>query len=179
MSIENWRQSVLSRVVRLTAKLLIGTFLLLTYAAVLALGICSIAGFFGNNHRYFELASHFRLVYFYGLLACCLALVLMRRWKGLAVSSAFLLLNVIPIAVLYFEGGPQAVAQGSNAAASKARELKVLQINVWAYKNKHYSDVIEVIRKHDPDVVGIVEVTRDWKKVLRKELKDYPHVAIE
>jgi Uncharacterized protein conserved in bacteria len=207
---------VLSRFLRLTAKLLIGTFLLLIYGAVLAVGACSIAGFFGDHNRYFELSSHFRLVYFLGLLACCVLLAVMRRWKGLAFSSVFLIMNLIPIAVLYFEGGPEAVAQQSNVSQStisqlnsgqsgvqlpntqqsntrqananshttntevpSTRELKVVQINVWAVKNKHYSDSIKVIRKHDPDVVGIVELSRDWKRKLAKELKDYPYVAVE
>lgn len=188
---------MLSSLLRLTAKLLVGIFLLLIYGAVLAVGACSIAGFFGENHRYFELSSHFRLVYFLVLLGCCVVLATMRRWKGLAFTSVFLVMNVIPIAVLYFEGGPQAVAQQStvphtqqsdmagtntaqsNAASTGTRELKVVQINVWAPKNKHYQDAIKVIRKHDPDVVGIVEVTRDWKKNLAKELKDYPYFAVE
>lgn len=208
---------MLSRFVRLTAKLLIGTFLLLIYGAVLAVGACSIAGFFGDQNRYFELSSHFRLVYFLGLLACCVLLAALRRWKGLAFSSVFLMMNLVPIAVLYFEGGPEAVAQQSNvsqvdigqpnSAQSGAREsigqafsqqssalqsntqpansnlatreLKVVQINVWAVKNKHYSDSVNVIRKHNPDVVGIVELSRDWKRKLAKELKDYPYVAVE
>lgn len=195
---------MLSGFARLTAKLLIGVFLLLIYGAVLVVGAGSIAGFFGDFNRYFELSSHFRLVYFLALLACCLLLAMMRRWKGLAFSSVFLLINVIPIAVLYFEGGTEAVAQQSSApeaalqhpetrltgeqrtntvrargVSAGTRELKVVQINVWAPKNKHYSDAIKVIRKHDPDVVGIVELTRDWKKNLAKELKDYPHVALE
>lgn len=56
----------------------------------------------------------------------------------------------------------------------KKRSLKVLTYNVRA-KNNDYQKAKELFKKHDPDIIFLVETGKDWEKNLRDLKEEYPH----
>jgi len=61
--------------------------------------------------------------------------------------------------------------------AKKVRDMKVMSFNVQneikKVKNEKINKIIELIKKEDPDIIGLQELTYKLKKKLEKELKDY------
>jgi endonuclease/exonuclease/phosphatase (EEP) superfamily protein YafD len=59
-------------------------------------------------------------------------------------------------------------------AAAQANGPKVFALNVWG-RNRSYDQVIDLVRREDPDVVVMIEVTREWRRALMALTRDYPY----
>jgi endonuclease/exonuclease/phosphatase (EEP) superfamily protein YafD len=73
------------------------------------------------------------------------------------VAGVLAAVNFAVIAPVWW--GPSMGAHG--------RRLRVLAINVES-ENRQYERVAALIRQHDPDVVGVMEVTQEWADALAK-----------
>jgi endonuclease/exonuclease/phosphatase (EEP) superfamily protein YafD len=115
-----------------------------------------------------ELAVNFQVQWFAGMFFSGLALLLLRRWW-----SAVFLLGAATIAAsailpIYFSppGLPVAGAQ---------ERLRIMSFNVLG-SNRSHAEVVAEIRRHDPDVLIIVEYTISWEKAFAEIKADYPHM---
>jgi endonuclease/exonuclease/phosphatase (EEP) superfamily protein YafD len=150
------------RTVPATAALL---FLLIAAIA----GAGTLAGFAALHDWRLELASHFRVQYFWAL-AVSAGVLLYLRWRIAALSAAALAAtNLALIAPLYF---------GPPARDDAGRPLKAMSLNVL-YENRNYSAIMDLILRELPDFVLLVEVTPECAKALEFLKPEYPHGHVE
>jgi len=120
-----------------------------------ALGLAAVALLILSARWNFpgELASHFR--WHLGLLAliCVLPHALLRQWRQVAALSFLAAWGVLPEGVLWL-GSPPLEARG--------RSLDVVYANVLR-PNQEYAPMLETILARDADVVGIVEISMEWR----------------
>lgn len=136
------------------------------------LGLASLAGFFGQFGYVTELVSHLRLLYAIGFAPLLLILLCFRQRKMLGIGIALFIINAVPIAQLYF---PQA----ETGVETKQTYLTLLQVNLWGPRNSHYDQVLALVRRESPDLVGISEITQTWEAKLKEGLPEYPYQVIE
>lgn len=65
----------------------------------------------------------------------------------------------------------------TTSSGRKSRELNLLTVNVLQ-SNKNYQALLDLIEEQSPDVVFLVEVSRDWIHALRPLERLYPHVLL-
>lgn len=111
-----------------------------------------------------ELASHFRVQYFWIASACTLALAATRHWRTAALAAVPAVLNLLVIAPLYW---PSAASQAAGPS------LRVESINVYS-GNRRPAEVLKFIAATKPDVVLLMEVTSDWRDLFEALAADYP-----
>ncbi len=93
----------------------------------------------------------------------------------LSASLLCLILNLIPVAQLYF---PADSLQEKSHADSN--ELSLLQMNLRPYQNKNYDQAISIAKMRDADIFAVIELTRDWTERLQKSLgSKYPYTFAE
>jgi endonuclease/exonuclease/phosphatase (EEP) superfamily protein YafD len=146
--------------------------LLPVYVALALVSVATIAGFFGQVGHYFELASHFRLLYALGFAACLIVLAIMRCWKTLAVGTVLCSINLLPVAALY-------VPQFKHRSQPIASEISILHFNAWGAKNSDHDPFLQVLRQTSPDVVGVTELTDTWVSDIQKALPDHRYSFVE
>ena len=137
--------------------------------------IFTLGSLLGQLHWLLDVLSHYHVQYTVGLLGCLLLLLLLRdfRWSLLAFVAA-LLVNLYLVAPFY-ASPPAPVAH----AASEAAALRVMALNI-STSNAGYSQVVELIRTRQPDLVFMSEVREDLLAVLREELTaSYPYLHAE
>jgi endonuclease/exonuclease/phosphatase (EEP) superfamily protein YafD len=116
-----------------------------------------------------ELASHFRVQYFWIALICTLALAAGRHWREAALAAVVVVLNLSVILPLYW---PQATSQTKNPP------FRVASINVYS-GNRRHGDVLRFIAATKPDVVLLLEVTSNWRDLFDALAADYPFQKTE
>lgn len=121
-----------------------------------ALGLASLAAFFGKVSWLLDLAASFRPQLAGSLLACAVFLGL-GRWRRtafvVALGAAVNLAVVVPLYI-----GPD---------RPQASELRVLSFNLLA-SNGNYDEVISYIRTSGADLVVLHEGTRSWERALTR-----------
>ncbi|MFG0334736.1 MAG: endonuclease/exonuclease/phosphatase family protein [Maioricimonas sp. JB049] len=134
---------------------------------VLGLMFVSIAGWFGRYSYLADLAAHFRLQYLLLAIPVTLLLASMRQWKSASTGLAVVLVNAGCIAPLY----------GSSPAsniASDAAPLQIIAVNVHV-QNRSHSLLQEWIRKQQPDVVIVSELSTAWSAAMHELADLLPH----
>jgi endonuclease/exonuclease/phosphatase (EEP) superfamily protein YafD len=63
-------------------------------------------------------------------------------------------------------------------AAAEGRPVRVLFHNAWM-RNEDPARVVALIRETRPDIVGLIEVRRDWREALDRLSDLYPHRVME
>lgn len=136
--------------------------------AVATAGACTLLGFGARYHYRLELLTHFRVQYFWILIAAVLLLVAVRRF-GLAIGGAALaLVNLVLIEPLYF---------GPELPAVDRPITRVMSLNVY-YHNRRYQPTLELIRAEKPDIVLMLEVTPRWAAAMKELNKEYPYSRV-
>lgn len=115
-----------------------------------------------------ELAVNFQVQWFAGMLACGLALLLLRRWWSGATLLFFAAIAASAIAPIFLPAP-------SPAAADTNQRLRIMSFNVLG-SNRSHAEVIAEIGQYDPEVLIIVEYTLNWEKALAGLKSDYPYV---
>jgi endonuclease/exonuclease/phosphatase (EEP) superfamily protein YafD len=113
-----------------------------------------------------ELASHFRVQYFWTCLLAALVIAATGRRRIAALALIPAALNLAVILPLYWPS--DANSPGSGA------ELRLASINVYSGNRRHDS-VLAFIRETKPDVVLLMEMTDAWRDLLADLAADYPH----
>jgi len=141
-------------------------FYLSTAGVVIA--VFSLLGFFGGIHWVLDLFSHFRVQYFQ-LCLILIGIALWRRQHKRAVALlAVALLNYAFVLPLYF--GKPAPASGQTARAM------LMNINA---ANGDTEQVLEAVRKYNPDIILFEEVTPKWERELAVLSTNYSHRVAE
>jgi endonuclease/exonuclease/phosphatase (EEP) superfamily protein YafD len=136
-------------------------------SAAISVGIvASLLGFLGDHHWTLDLFSHFRVQYMIGATILLLATVVLRQRRNALVASFGLLLNASLVLPLYWPPG--------QAPDSRAPVLKVLYANVLSH-NDGYSGLLEWIDSEQPDIIALLEVSKEWKEALDPSLLAWPY----
>ena len=108
-----------------------------------------------------EWLCHFRVHY---VIIATLGIVFFtigRRWKYAFCALTCLALN-------FFHIQPYLASSGSVTQKAKTKStINLLLLNVRT-GNSHYSDVLELVRKSDADIVVFLEINKEWKAKLKK-----------
>jgi endonuclease/exonuclease/phosphatase (EEP) superfamily protein YafD len=149
-------------------QLLVGLRLALCLVA-LGTAVATLAGWLSWWWWPGELASHFRVQYFWIGLVCVLALAAGRHWRDAALAAIPVILNLAVILPLYWP---------TSALPSDSPSLRVASINVYS-GNRRHADVLKFIGDCHPDVVVLLEVTTHWQDLFDGLKADYPFQEIE
>jgi endonuclease/exonuclease/phosphatase (EEP) superfamily protein YafD len=140
---------------------------LITAAGAIA-GTASILGFLGAYNWFLDLCSHFRVQYSLGLGVVAALLLIRRKRRLAAVFGALAVLNLGVILPLYFGRAPVPVASGRSV------RVRAMLANVNT-KTGDATAVAAAIRRFDPDIVVLEEVSSKWLSDLKPVLDGYRH----
>lgn len=138
---------------------------LLSIGIILAAGAGTLVGFAARHDWRLELACHFRVQYWWALVAAFLLLAWTRHALLALVALALAATNLVLIVPLYFGQAPR---------AGSGQPLRAMSFNVH-YLNDDYGATIELILREQPDFVLLLEVTREWAKALEFLHPEYPY----
>jgi len=125
-----------------------------------------IAGFAGALHPALDLVSHFQIPMLLGGAFLLAITVIGCFWGCAATAAALCIITLSRIAPYWIPADPTGAASGD--------ALRIMTINVRTQNGGHQR-VTDEIRRHDPDIVAIFEVSLRWEQRL-KELRDsYEH----
>ncbi len=137
---------------------------------LLALGIATatVLGFLGRWFWFFDLFSHFRVQY----MQLCLLLIGIALWRRKNKKAIVLILlaclNYAFVLPLYF-GKP-------SPPSGPTTRVMLMNLNAG---NENTEQVLATIRKADPDLLLLEEVTPKWAIELDVLNADYPHRIAE
>ena len=127
--------------------------------------MAAVVSFFGKHFFVAELFVNFQLQIAIALAVLALFSLMggMRRWSMLLVLAA--IATTIPLAT--------ALAPAENPQAGP-RTIKLMSFNVYTV-NPTKNVAIDCIKKHDPDIVLIVEYANSWNEHVKNLFDDYPY----
>ena len=115
-----------------------------------------------------DLLAYFHDIYFFLAAGLLLGLLFFRRWLWVGVAGLTLLVNgLLLLPYLPFQ-----------QAASTEPDLRLYVHNLY-YRNDALERVAEDVARFDPDVVFLMEYSRDIQGRLEAEFDDYPYRLIE
>jgi endonuclease/exonuclease/phosphatase (EEP) superfamily protein YafD len=135
------------------------------------IAIGSVLGFCGQIGSWFDIFSEFRAVYILLLLILIAIFVWTKRPWLITGSLLLLFVNGLTFIPFYFDG--------SHRSNSGRSQLRVLELNVFGKNNRQTEKALDLIKRSNPDLIGVSEVTGQWMLVFQKELKQYPYQVYE
>ena len=142
---------------------------LITAAGAVA-GAASIIGFLGAYHWLFDLCSHFRVQYCLGLGAAATLLLIPRKLLLASLFGALAAVNLCTILPMYFGRAPVPAAAG--------QPVRAMLCNVNT-RTGRVADVAAVIRRFNPDIVVLEEVSAKWMADLEPVMDGYRYSQSE
>lgn len=118
----------------------------------------------------FDILSHFTLHYVIAAAAFLIGYFMPRA----RVLTALLIIGIGIAAIAWW---PQYVSRDPDAPGSLQqgeRQLRLMTFNTWLH-NKDWQAVTAEIRRHDPDIVTLIEFGNEKRKTLDALKKDYPY----
>jgi endonuclease/exonuclease/phosphatase (EEP) superfamily protein YafD len=159
-----WRESYLSAASILQVDkdlFLIATQLILVFTLLL-----SVAGRLGYLSKYAELASHFKVQYLLGSVACLPAFLFYRE-MGWAIAAAMgVAINLAGVA-------QWRIKRKKTTGGRDCRRVKLILANV-NHKNTARERFIAFAQKHAPDLLIVQEVNEGWRRSLQALHSLYP-----
>ena len=136
---------------------------------VVALLTClvSVATFFDGVSRYFELFTHFKLVYFTMSLVCMVLFLAMRCHVQVFIMLFVAVIHFVSIAPWYY-------ADENRIAAENQETIKVLHSNLLS-SNQNYSLLAKLLDEESPTIVVLQEVNIRWLSQLATVLSSYKY----
>jgi len=128
------------------------------------LSTTSVLAFLGSFWWFFDLFSHFRVQYFFGLSVLALVLLFPRRYKVSAFFGMIAIVNFSTILPLYVGREPQ--------PTQVSRSYRSLLMNVNTESGSP-EKVARAIKQVDADVVVLEEINDHWLSALSVPLRDY------
>jgi endonuclease/exonuclease/phosphatase (EEP) superfamily protein YafD len=143
---------------------------LLAQTVVIAVFLCSMAGFIGRVHHYVELTSHFKLQYLIVALSGLVVFVVLHAWWSAILAFVTVCIN---LAVLL----PWYVPQPQIPLGRPHSLVRLLFANVES-SNQNFSDFIGLAREENPDVLIIQEATVPWVEHLKVLEERFPYAKV-
>ena len=136
-------------------------------------GLVSIAGtlaaFSARQNWVADVLSQFGVQYLVLLIVATVAWAVKRSWKRLIVGVLMLIVNgwlVVPYFFLPHSSGVQQDA--------KVAKLRLLLLNVLR-TNTEFESTLDDVLAEDADFVFLMEVSPEWKSLLKDLQHEYPH----
>ena len=142
---------------------------LITSAGVVAC-LATVMGCAGRLLWFFDLFSHFRVQYLFGLSILGIILFIAGRRKSAIVFIVFAGINFAVILPLYLGGQPEA-PQGL-----KVTRAMLLNVNTHSGNPKKIEYVIQQL---NPDIVVLEEISSQWVRDLEWLMASHPYVCIQ
>jgi endonuclease/exonuclease/phosphatase (EEP) superfamily protein YafD len=133
--------------------------------------LCTLLGFLGKWHWFFDLFSHFRVQYFLILLGTIALLSIFRMFRSALVFTVPTTINLLLLAPLYWS--PPAAP-----SIDLASGLSAILINV----NTRQGDPVRVAQflgERNPDLIVLEEINDQWVDALAGLTSRYPYSKIE
>jgi endonuclease/exonuclease/phosphatase (EEP) superfamily protein YafD len=139
--------------------------------ASVGLAACTISGFLGGLHWFFDLFSHFRPYYIpCAFLLAAVALFLKMR-KTIWLNLAVLLVNTLIIAAVL-------VPHMSRPALQAPPVFTVVSANILSI-NRHYRFADALLQRFDADLFLMLETTADWVRETAYLKERFPYTISE
>jgi endonuclease/exonuclease/phosphatase (EEP) superfamily protein YafD len=126
----------------------------------------TIFGFLGQYWWVFDLVSHFRLQYFIVLVVLVVFFVKEKKWKSMGVGLFFGVANFILIS-------PYIGTINSDTEEGQPK-IRILSMNL-SHTNSSYKKAILLIRKTQPSVLVLQELSNSWENGLGEALVQFPY----
>lgn len=139
-----------------------------TNLLLMALIISFTLSFWGKNHWLIDLINHFRLHVFLGFLVISVILITLKRTRWASLS---LLMAICVFVVSHHHKESSSIPQ---ELIEQQDHISVMAFNVWK-DNEELDQLIHYIKDHNPDVVGLTEVTPTLDQKLQKLRDLYPY----
>lgn len=140
--------------------------------------MCIVAGFFGRQHRYLEIASSFQLQYLIAGVVLTIMLSLLRSWRWMALAAACAVITGAQVLPWYMNRPVVAGSAGGRGGGADGPRLRLMLFNVHQ-RNTRFDDVIRHVRAVDPDVVVFQETHEEWFSRLQPLRESMPHAHHE
>jgi endonuclease/exonuclease/phosphatase (EEP) superfamily protein YafD len=148
------------------------TLLLIAAAGAAAI---TLAGFCGAGSGLCDYAAHFRPHVAAGaLLLAVVALLFAGSQRGVLTAAALAAVGIVNIAAMAAEGRFRAPAA---TAAGADRRFKIASANLLFF-NTDYGRGLQWIRREQPDVLVLTEVTDGWADAIETLADLYPYRAV-
>lgn len=134
---------------------------------LLALAAASLAPLFGRLAPALSIAEHFALQILAAAVLLTVLALLFKLHAWAVIGSAIAVFNLVIV-------WPFLPLPGIAQAAYTGPALKVISLNVW-YLNDGYDPALRYLRQSNADVIGLVEVSPDWKRALQPLDAVYPY----
>lgn len=145
---------------------------ILVLTLLVAIGVVSLLGFFGQYLDVAELVSHFRFLYFLATLLLVVPVIFVRNRMIVISWVLLLLLTALPMV-------PLMLVVDHSLDAPNTEHVKILQANLWGGQNTNRKAVLANIFNFDPDILVFSEITGQWKKYFDTELGAYKFRQVE
>jgi len=137
-------------------------------AILVCVTILTIFGFLGQLWWVFDLASHFRLQYFMVLVVLVVFFVKAKKWKSTGVGVVFGIANFMLISP--YIGTINSVTEEGQS------KIRVLSMNL-SHANSSYKKAKLLIRKTQPSILVLQELSNSWENALGETLGKFPYSA--
>lgn len=144
-------------------------FLKITWALVALLGLASLLGFAGRLHWALDLFSHFRVQYAQLALVGAGVCLWVRFNKSALGFIVVFLINYALVFPLYF---------GKPKAPPTKQPMRAMLMNLYA-GNDDSEAVLNAVKKVNPDLLLLEEVTPEWAEKLAELDETYPYRIAE
>lgn len=145
---------------------------ILVLTLIVAIGVVSLLGFFGQYLDVAELVSHFRFLYFLATILLVVPVIFLRN-RVIVISWGFLLLlTALPMV-------PLLLVVDHSFVPPNIEHIKIMQANLWGGKNSNKTAVLNNVHRFDPDVLVFSEITQKWEKYFDTELGAYKFRTVE
>jgi endonuclease/exonuclease/phosphatase (EEP) superfamily protein YafD len=141
---------------------------LVSTLAVLAVG-GTVTGFYGHVGWIAELAAHFRVQYLVILAVGAVSATACRHYRMATAFALFAAVNALSVLPLYRPSPtpPPPWLDGT-------RRLVCINVNT---ANPRHAELLDTVRKYEPDFILLQEIDEDWMESLSGLLTDYPHAV--
>jgi endonuclease/exonuclease/phosphatase (EEP) superfamily protein YafD len=140
------------------------------YKALTFILICvtmlTIFGFLGQLWWVFDLASHFRLQYFIVLVVLVVFFVKAKKWKSTSIGLIFGMANFILISPY--------IGTISSITEEGQSKIRILSMNL-SHANPSYKKAKLLIRKTQPNILVLQELTNSWENALGGTLAQFSY----
>ena len=126
----------------------------------------TIFGFLGQLWWVFDLASHFRMQYFIVLVVLVVFFVKAKKWKSTVVGLFFGVANFILISPY--------IGTISSVTEEDQSQIRILSMNL-NHNNSSYKKAKLLIRKTQPSILILQELSTSWENGLRETLAQFPY----
>lgn len=133
-------------------------------------GLLSLLGELSHLAFYFDLLTHFRVQYVFGLSLAVLLATMMKRPRVMLLLLGCLMVHLHEIAMPHLTARPLAEVVAQQGQPT----VRVVTSNLL-YRSQDAADYIDWLLQINPDIIVLQEYTGFWDNALSISLRDWPY----